>query len=94
MQYNGWSTWWSLVASSASVIVFRGIADLALSQLIPVAQPHRCRQPCSCATEDVIGRRRRLVLAKKARFALVFGSEITIVLADPRRTWLGTIGDL
>ncbi len=92
-QYNGWSTLWSLLATLGVVIVFRGFADLLFRKLIPWpslfgADSQQLRD------EDVIGRRRAWYWRKKARFAIVFGSVITVVWLIRGGTWWGTVVDM
>ena len=92
-QYNGWSTLWSLLATLGVVIVFRGFADLLFRKLIPWpslfgADSQQLRD------EDVIGRRRAWYWRKKARFAVVFGTVITVVWLIRGGTWWGTVGDI
>jgi cell division protease FtsH len=92
-QYNGWSTLWSLLATLGVVIVFRGFADLLFRKLIPWpslfgADSQQLRD------EDVIGRRRAWYWRKKARFAIVFGTVITVVWLIRGGTWWGTVGDM
>ena len=92
-QYNGWSTLWSLLATLGVVIVFRGFADLIFRKLIPWpslfgADSQQLRD------EDVIGRRRAWYWRKKARFAIVFGTVITVVWLIRGGTWWGTVVDM
>ena len=92
-QYNGWSTLWSLLATLGVVIVFRGFADLLFRKLIPWpslfgADSQQLRD------EDVIGRRRAWYWRKKARFAIVFGTVITVVWLIRGGTWWGTVVDM
>ena len=92
-QYNGWSTLWSLVATLGVVIVFRGFADLLFRRLIPWpslfgADSQQLRD------EDVIGRRRAWYWRKKLRFAVVFGTVITVVWLIRGGTWWGTVVDM
>ena len=92
-EYNGWSTLWSLAATLGVVIVFRGFADLLFRSLIPWpslfgADSQQLRD------EDVIGRRRAWYWRKKARFAIVFGTAITVVWLIRGGTWWGTVGDV
>jgi hypothetical protein len=92
-QYNGWSTLWSLLATLGVVIVFRGFADLIFRKLIPWpslfgADSQQLRD------EDVIGRRRAWYWRKKARFAIVFGTVITVVWLIRGGTWWGTVADM
>ena len=92
-EYNGWSTLWSLAATLGVVIVFRGFADLLFRRLIPWpslfgADSQQLRD------EDVIGRRRAWYWRKKARFAIVFGTVITVVWLIRGGTWWGTVGDI
>jgi ATP-dependent Zn protease len=92
-EYNGWSTLWSLLATLGVVIVFRGFADLLFRRLIPWpslfgADSQQLRD------EDVIGRRRAWYWRKKARFAAVFGTVITVVWLIRGGTWWGTVVDM
>ena len=75
------------------MIVFRGFADLIFRKLIPWpslfgADSQQLRD------EDVIGRRRAWYWRKKARFAIVFGTVITVVWLIRGGTWWGTVVDM
>ena len=92
-QYNGWSTLWSLVATLGIVIAFRGFVDLLFRRLIPWpslfgADSQQLRE------EDIMSRRRAWYWRKKFRFALVFGTIVTVVWLIRGGTWIGTVGDI
>src|SRR5829696_6664251 len=92
-QHNGWAWHWALLATLGVVIVFRGFADLLFRRLIPWpslfgSDSQQLRE------EDIMSRRRAWYWRKKFRFALVFGTIVTIVWLIRGGTWLGTVGDL
>src|SRR3954468_8375548 len=92
-QHNNWAWYWALLATFGIVIVFRGFADLLFRRLIPWpslfgSDSQQLRE------EDVIGRRRAWYWRKKARFAIVFGTVITVVWLIRGGTWWGTVGDM
>ena len=92
-QYNGWSTLWSFLATFGVVIVFRGFADLLFRRLIPWPSLFGADSP-QLREEDVMGRRRAWYWRKKARFAIVFGTVITVVWLFRGGSWWGTVGDI
>ena len=92
-EYNGWSTLWSFLATFGVVIVFRGFADLLFRRLIPWPSLFGADSP-QLREEDVMGRRRAWYWRKKARFAIVFGTVITVVWLFRGGSWWGTVGDI
>ena len=92
-EYNGWSTLWSLLATLGVVIVFRGFADLLFRRLIPWPSLFGA-DSAQLREEDVMGRRRAWYWRKKARFAVVFGTVITVVWLFRGGSWWGTVGDM
>src|SRR5215208_3228638 len=92
-EYNGWSWYWSLLATLGVVIVFRGFADLVFRRAIPWpslfgADSQQLRD------EDVMSRRRAWYWRKKARLAVFLLLLTTVVwlLRGGGATWLGTPG--
>ena len=75
------------------MIVFRGFADLLFRRLIPWPSLFGADSP-QLREEDVMGRRRAWYWRKKARFAVVFGTVITIVWLFRGGSWWGTVGDI
>ena len=75
------------------MIAFRGFVDLLFRRLIPWpslfgADSQQLRE------EDIMSRRRAWYWRKKFRFALVFGTIVTIVWLIRGGTWIGTVGDM
>ena len=75
------------------MIVFRGFADLLFRRLIPWPSLFGADSP-QLREEDVMGRRRAWYWRKKARFAVVFGTVITVVWLFRGGSWWGTVGDI
>lgn len=92
-EYNGWSTLESLAATVGVVIVFRGFADLFFRRLIPWPSLFGA-DSAQLREEDVMGRRRAWYWRKKARFAAILGTVITVVWLIRGGSWLGTGVDI
>ena len=75
------------------MIVFRGFADLLFRRLIPWPSLFGA-DSAQLREEDVMGRRRAWYWRKKARFAVVFGTVITVVWLFRGGSWWGTVGDI
>jgi ATP-dependent Zn protease len=92
-QRNGWAWYWALLATLATIIVFRGFADILFRRLIPWpslfgADSQQLRE------EDVMGRRRAWFWRKLARLAVVVLGLNTIVWLFRGGSWAGTFGDI
>jgi ATP-dependent Zn protease len=93
--HEGWSIWWSLLATFLLVVAFRGLVDIVLRRFIPWPSlfgidDERLRE------EDVLSRRRAWFWHQLARLALWFIGLITfiwgwqVVIQGKSTTWTGT----
>src|SRR5215471_9605484 len=100
-RHNGWSTLWSLVATLATVIAFRGFVDIVVRRLIPWpslfgTDDARLRE------EDIVNRRRswtwRFFLRMAVRVIVIISILFVIkwLRAADRSsvTWWGTAGSI
>jgi ATP-dependent Zn protease len=92
---QGWSFWWSLLATAGVVIAFRGLVDVTLRKFIPWpslfgVDDTRLRE------EDVVGRRRAWFWARFFRLAAWIIGLITfiylwrVVIKNKSTTWSDT----
>jgi ATP-dependent Zn protease len=97
--HEGWSVWWSLLATAGVVIAFRGLVDVTLRRFIPWpslfgVEDTRLRE------EDVVGRRRAWFWARFFRFIGLIILLITVVwfwrsvVKNESTTWPETAGDI
>jgi ATP-dependent Zn protease len=93
---QGWSVWWSLVATAGVVIAFRGLVDVTLRKFIPWpslfgVDDTRLRE------EDVVGRRRAWFWARFYRLAAWIIGLITVIylwrviIKNESTTWVATL---
>jgi ATP-dependent Zn protease len=100
-RHNGWSTLWSLVATLATVIAFRGFVDIVVRRLIPWpslfgTDDARLRE------EDIVNRRRswtwRFVLRMAIRvivlITIVWIYQVIKAPAGETVTWLHAAGSI
>ena len=77
-KFEGWSVGWSLVATIAIVIAFRGFVDVAMRRMLPWpslfgTDSTRLRE------EDVVNRRRAWYWSRKVRLALILALVILAI---------------
>ena len=92
-QYNGWSTFWSFVATVGTIIAFRGVAELVFRRLIPSPSLFGHDSP-QLREEDVIARRRAWFWRFWLRLGIFLIVVNTIVWLLRGGSWGGAAADI
>jgi ATP-dependent Zn protease len=74
----GWGVGWSILAAFITVVVFRGLVDVAVRRFIPWPTLFG-QEDARTLEEDVVNRRRAWYWRKKVRLALWIGGIITFI---------------
>jgi ATP-dependent Zn protease len=77
-QHEGWSVFWSLVATVGEIAVFRGVVDVGFRRLIPSPSMFGIEDE-SQVQADVVARRRLSFWRFWLRFAIVLGGLLAMI---------------